>query len=56
MLDLDMIKMLPRAYDEFVREFKIPEIIPGGKHCLMNAVNSNGRPFMGPNIYMTPRE
>jgi hypothetical protein len=56
MLDLDMTKMLSRAFKEFVHEFKIPEILPGGKHCLMNAVNPHAQPFMGPNIYITPRE
>ncbi|KAL3786447.1 hypothetical protein HJC23_011028 [Cyclotella cryptica] len=54
MLDLDMVKMLPRAYDKFMRSFKLPSVLPGGLHCMMNAVNLNGRPFMGPNIYITP--
>lgn len=39
MLDLDMVKMLPRAYDDFIRCFKLPSILPGGSNCLMNAVS-----------------
>lgn len=39
MLDLDMVKMLPRAYDDFIRCFKVPSILPGGSNCLMNAVS-----------------
>jgi hypothetical protein len=54
MLDLDMVKMLPLAYENFATSFKLPKILPGGKHCMMNSINLNGRPFMGPNIYMTP--
>lgn len=56
MLDLDMVKMIPRAYEDFLQNFRLPDILPGGTHCMMNAVNINGRPFMGPNIYMTPRK
>eukprot|EP00804_Cyclotella_cryptica_P018161 CCRYP_005925-RA/>CCRYP_005925-RA protein AED:0.49 eAED:0.43 QI:0/0/0/1/0/0/5/0/209 len=55
MLDLDMVKVLPRAYADFIHSFKLPSVFPGGLHCMMNAVNVNGRKFMGPNIYITPR-
>eukprot|EP00956_Cyclotella_meneghiniana_P028198 scaffold64965_cov79-Cyclotella_meneghiniana.AAC.16 len=54
LLDLDMVKFLPRAYENFTNNFKLSNILPGGAHCMMNAVNVNGRPFMGPNLYMTP--
>ena len=56
MLDVDMVKMLPRSYENFQQNFQLPGILPGGKHCMMNALNINGRPFMGPNVYITPRE
>ena len=51
-----MVKFLPRAYENFTNNFKLSNILPGGAHCMMNAVNVNGRPFMGPNLYMTPRK
>jgi len=53
LLDLNM-KLLPLAYEKFIHNFKLVNILPGGAHCMMNAVNLNGRPFMGPSIYMTP--
>ena len=29
-------------------------MLPGSKNCVMNSVNINARPFMGPNVYMRP--
>jgi hypothetical protein len=54
MIDLDMAKILPRTYDDFVENFKMKEILPGGKWCMMNALPASSRPFMGPNMYITP--
>ncbi|KAL7553995.1 hypothetical protein ACHAWF_017589 [Thalassiosira exigua] len=81
MIDLDLVKLLPLAFEDFQRNFELPGILPGGGHCMMNAVraeqgqsfsfvvlfcthfppllftfqmNANGRPFMGPNLYVTP--
>lgn len=54
MIDFDMVKLLPTLHEDFASSFKIPGILPGGSHCMMNCVNSNGRPFMGPNCYITP--
>eukprot|EP00571_Detonula_confervacea_P000867 CAMPEP_0172328380 /NCGR_PEP_ID=MMETSP1058-20130122/60322_1 /TAXON_ID=83371 /ORGANISM="Detonula confervacea, Strain CCMP 353" /LENGTH=2122 /DNA_ID=CAMNT_0013045493 /DNA_START=119 /DNA_END=6484 /DNA_ORIENTATION=+ len=54
MIDVDMVKLLPQAFEDLQRNFKLPGILPGGSHCMMNAVNANGRPFMGPNLYITP--
>ena len=34
-----MIKMLPRAYENFAASFKLPKILPGGAHCMMNSIN-----------------
>jgi hypothetical protein len=39
MIDLDMPKFLPRTFDDFVSNFKMKEILPGGKWCMMNAVS-----------------
>ena len=54
LLDLDMVKLLPRAFANFTDNFKLKGILPGEKHCMMNSMNVHGRPFMGPNIYITP--
>jgi hypothetical protein len=54
MIDYDMVKYLPALYADFVAGFKLPGTLPGGSHCMMNSVSPNGRPFMGPNVYITP--
>mmetsp|Transcript_27524 Transcript_27524/g.40496 ORF Transcript_27524/g.40496 Transcript_27524/m.40496 type:complete len:1131 (-) Transcript_27524:848-4240(-) len=54
MIDYDMVKLLPPLYEDFINKFKMPGCLPGGIHCMMNSVNAGGRPFMGPNIYLTP--
>jgi hypothetical protein len=36
---LDMPKLLPRTFDDFVSNFKMKAILPGGKWCMMNAVS-----------------
>jgi hypothetical protein len=46
MLDYDMVKLLPTLYDDFVSCYKLRGAMPGGSHCMMNSVTSNGRPFM----------
>eukprot|EP00977_Amphora_coffeiformis_P024058 scaffold14974_cov195-Amphora_coffeaeformis.AAC.65 len=38
MLDLDMTKLLPQTYQDFVDNFKIKEMLPGGEWCMMNKV------------------
>lgn len=86
MVDVDVLKLLPDAFDDVQRTFMLPGILPGGSHCMMSAVsvsdilessashyilifsfesllvycfkirkvNASGRPFMGPNLYLTP--
>lgn len=54
LIDYDIPRLLPALYEDFVSSFKLPGCLPGGKYCMMNAVNSGGRPFMGPNLYVTP--
>lgn len=39
MIDFDLVKLLPRCYDDFIGSFKIPGILPGGENCMMNAVS-----------------
>ena len=50
LIDYDMVKLLPPLYEDFVNNFKLSDCLPGGQQCMMNAVNINGRPFMGPNF------
>jgi len=38
MLDLDMTKLLPRTYQDFIDNFKIKEMLPGGDWCMMSKV------------------
>ena len=54
MLDYDMVKLLPTLYEDFVASFKLRGVLPGGSHCMMNCLTPNGRPFMGPNMYIAP--
>ena len=39
MIDVDMVKLLPQAFDDLRNNFKLPGILPGGSHCMMNAVS-----------------
>lgn len=54
MIDFDLPRILPRNYDDFLENFKIHEMLPGGKWCMMNSLPKSARPFMGPNLYVTP--
>jgi len=40
MIDLDLRKLLPETFEDFSRSFRLPSLLPGGKHCLMNAVRA----------------
>ena len=39
MIDVDLVKLLPQAFEDFQNSFKLPGILPGGSHCMMNAVS-----------------
>ncbi len=39
MIDVDMVKLLPSLCQDFVDSFKLPEILPGGTHCMLHAVS-----------------
>ncbi|KAL7579289.1 hypothetical protein ACA910_013969 [Epithemia clementina (nom. ined.)] len=54
MIDFDLPRILPRHSDDFTENFKLSEILPGGKWCMMNSLPKSARPFMGPNLYVTP--
>ena len=41
MLDLDMSKLLPQMYQDFINSFKIKEMLPGGEWCMMNKVRNS---------------
>jgi hypothetical protein len=48
-IDLDLKKNLKELYDDFMANFRMASILPGGQYCLMNKVTDDARPFMGPN-------
>lgn len=54
MIDFDLPKLLPSLHEDFVKNFRLTSCLPGGDHCMMQSVNAGGRPFMGPNFYVTP--
>ena len=54
LIDYDMEKLLPPLREDFSKAFKAPAFLPGGEECMMNDINTNGRPSMGPNFYVTP--
>jgi hypothetical protein len=39
MIDFDMVKLIPTLNEDFVSSFKLPGVLPGGSHCMMNCVN-----------------
>ena len=41
MIDYDIIRMLPELYEDLVSNLKIPECLPGGQKCMMNAVRTS---------------
>ncbi|KAL3915235.1 MAG: hypothetical protein SGILL_005745 [Bacillariaceae sp.] len=54
LIDMDMKRLFPMLYDNFMESFQLPAVLPGGSNCLMNHVTPSARPFMGPNLYVTP--
>jgi len=54
LIDFDLMKLLPALYENMTKSFRLPGLLPGGIHCMMNLVPTSARPFMGPNLYMTP--
>jgi len=54
MIDVDMKRLTPLLNENFLESFELPAVLPGGSHCMMNSVTPDARPFMGPNLYVTP--
>ncbi|KAL3936586.1 MAG: hypothetical protein SGBAC_008127 [Bacillariaceae sp.] len=54
MIDVDTNRLLPKLNSNFLESFRYHGVLPGGSHCMMNSVTSTARPFMGPNMYVTP--
>jgi hypothetical protein len=54
MLDFRMETQLPAAFNHFMKNFLLQEILPGGEMCAMQTVPRSARPDMGPNLYVTP--
>ena len=41
MIDYDIVKMLPEHNDDLMSKMKLPEFLPGGRKCMMNAVGES---------------
>lgn len=41
LIDFDFKKMLPESYESFKNKFMLPEVLPGGDHCLMRSVRDD---------------
>ena len=39
MIDFDLKGMLPETYDDFMKKFLFPELLPGGSACMMHSVS-----------------
>ena len=39
--DLDVPQYLPIHHQDLVRNFGLPDVLPGGSFCMMNAVSTN---------------
>jgi hypothetical protein len=41
MIDFDVVKLLPKLYEELLNKFELAGCLPGGIHCMMNAVRES---------------
>ena len=53
-IDYDLVKLMPHLHHDFEQHFLFPDILPAGRYCMMHNLAEESRPFMGPNLYMTP--
>ncbi|CAM9360246.1 unnamed protein product [Ascophyllum nodosum] len=51
--DMDLTRYLPECANNLGREFMM-DIMPGGSTCAMQYMPRESRPFLGPNLYITP--
>jgi hypothetical protein len=42
MIDFDLVKLLPKLYEDLLNNFELRGCLPGGIHCMMNAVRESG--------------
>ena len=42
MIDLDIVKLLPKLYGDLLNKFELQGCLPGGVHCMMNMVRESG--------------
>jgi len=59
MIDVDMPKLMPHLDEEYVKSFRMPEILPAGRMCMTNGVSfsSQSRPcssYLFPDRYVLP--
>ena len=54
LVDLNVTRYLPEAHRDLMENFHLRECLPGGRKCLHRFLPVEGRPFMGPNIYISP--
>ena len=53
LIDFSLPNFLPELHADLTRRYKI-DLFPGGSNCIQQFVSAVGRPFMGPNLYVTP--
>jgi hypothetical protein len=53
LVDLPLPVFLPELNSDLEASLRMP-VLPGQRHCLQRFVPSSCRPFMGPNLYITP--
>ena len=41
MIDFDLVKLLPKLYEDLLSKFELRGCLPGGIHCMMNAVRES---------------
>eukprot|EP00903_Cladosiphon_okamuranus_P010291 g9742.t1 len=51
--DMDLTRYLPECANDLSRQFKM-DILPAGARCAMQHMPRESRPFLGPNLYITP--
>ena len=52
-IDFPLSEFLPELAEDFRRSSPL-DVFPGGEHCAQRWVTATARPFMGPNLYITP--
>ena len=54
LVDLNLMRYMPEAYRDLVDNFPLKECLPGQQKCLHRFLAPESRPFLGPNLYITP--